>query len=610
MKTFTLFIPLLLCYALAAAQPAGYVPGTQVCWTFNGRAHGYFKAAGNGERHILISFTGVGETGCANYDSQSPQKFLKDNGLNWDGRTVRTPGDTIIWEIYTVPNTSNMWMGAYISDINYLFNHIAPIDTSEHWRFHVEGLSFGVGRLWAFLGNSQGDYNPYRGIFSTTISIAGTQQDPALIASASGNTRNWVWVGSQDTGITRPSYSHNIYYAITGPKHFTYQVGGRHDGSTWDSCLSLKNTDTMTNRWLWMVRKPDTLTEPPIELPCPISGGPANYVAGTQVNWQFNNRSHGYFRAAGCGERHVLIAFTHDTSVDSTNYQLNSPAKILQDAGINWDGRSVRAPGDTIVWEVVTIPYNSGFYLPGYANDITYILQHIEPLDTANHDRYHIAGIGHGASRMWAYLINTQNHNSPYRHIFSTTLTVSTTWSSNYAPVTAYSAGRRHWVWHGASDTNPTTPPWASTDYYNALSGDKRLTMQTGGTFGASTWDSCFSIAGTDSSNNRWLWMATPPASPFLRTAAPIPPVLKSQKPESLRLYPNPSRGISRLSWNGKPGTAYRISVSDISGRIRKTETGIRGSTHVLDISNLDKGLYIVQVEGGGEKFVLKLIRE
>ncbi len=26
--------------------------------------------------------------------------------------------------------------------------------------------------------------------------------------------------------------------------------------------------------------------------PRPVTGGPANYVAGTQVNWQFNNRSH------------------------------------------------------------------------------------------------------------------------------------------------------------------------------------------------------------------------------------------------------------------------------------------------------------------------------
>lgn len=608
MKKFTLFIPLLLLCTIAWAQPAGYQPGTQVCWNFNGRDHGYFKAAGNGERHILISFTGIGETSCVNYDSQSPQKFLKDNGLNWDGRTVRAPGDTIVWEVFTIPNTSNMWMGAYVSDINYFFSHIAPIDTSEHWRFHIEGLSFGVGRLWAYLANSQGDYNPYRGIFSTTISIAGTQQSPSVVGPASAGKRNWVWVGEEDSGDTRVDYSVWLYDAITGPKHFTLQPDAGHGGETWDACLSLAGTDTLTNRWLWMVTRPDSVPVDPD--PCPVTGGPANYVAGTQVNWQFNNRSHGYFRAGGCGERHVLVVFTNDESTDSTNYQLNSPAKLLADAGINWNGRTLRGPNDTIAWEILTVPYNASFYVPGYASDIAYFLQHIEPLDTASHDRFHIAGIGHGASRMWAYLINTQNHNSPYRHIFSTTISASTTWSTVYPQITAYSNGRRHWVWHGASDTHGTTPPWASTDLYNALNGDKRLTMQTGGGYNAVTWDSCFSLAGSDSSNNRWLWMVTPPSSPLMRMAAPLQPVRKTQQPEDLRIYPNPTSGIARLSWNGKPGTAYRINVSDLSGRLVKTDPGIRGSTHVLDISNFGKGLYIVTIEGGGEKFILKLIRE
>lgn len=95
------------------AQPAGYVPGTQVCWNFNGRDHGYFKAAGNGEGHILISFTSDGETNCSNYQGQAPQKWLNDAGLNWDGRTVRAPGDTVVWEVLTIPNTSGTFMGCF-----------------------------------------------------------------------------------------------------------------------------------------------------------------------------------------------------------------------------------------------------------------------------------------------------------------------------------------------------------------------------------------------------------------------------------------------------------------------------------------------------------------
>ncbi len=56
--------------------------------------------------------------------------------------------------------------------------------------------------------NSQGDYNPYRGIFSTTISIAGTQQSALRwLALPAAGKRNWVWVGEEDSGDTRVDYS-------------------------------------------------------------------------------------------------------------------------------------------------------------------------------------------------------------------------------------------------------------------------------------------------------------------------------------------------------------------------------------------------------------------
>src|SRR5688572_31944775 len=95
------------------AQPPGYVPGTQVCWNFNGRDHGYFKAAGSGERHVLISFTSSDEINCADMNTHSPQKWL---GISWNGKTARAPGDTILWEMLTIPNTNNNWMGAYSAD--------------------------------------------------------------------------------------------------------------------------------------------------------------------------------------------------------------------------------------------------------------------------------------------------------------------------------------------------------------------------------------------------------------------------------------------------------------------------------------------------------------
>src|ERR1051325_771562 len=98
----TIFFSCILFSHTLWSQPGGYTPDTQVCWNFNGRDHGYFKAAGNGERHILISFNGDGETSCSNYQAIVPQRFLNDNGENWDGRTVRAPGDTIVWEVFTL----------------------------------------------------------------------------------------------------------------------------------------------------------------------------------------------------------------------------------------------------------------------------------------------------------------------------------------------------------------------------------------------------------------------------------------------------------------------------------------------------------------------------
>lgn len=613
--TRIIFIPLLLLCTVVCAQPAGYVPGTQVCWPIHGFDHGYFKAAGNGERHILLAFTGYGEKSCLNYQHTAPTNLLDDLGLNWDGRTVRAPGDTIVWEVLTVPNYAEMWIPDYARNIDSFFKNIASIDTSDHSRFHIAGLSHGVGRFWNYLDNKNNHNSPYRHIFSTTISLSGQQQDSNVIKRASQNRRNWVWVGEDDYGQTSPGVNLYNYNYMARPKSWTLQLStpthtAEHNWVTWDSCWSIKGTDSAHNRWIWMVTQPDTTTPTPI---CPISGGPANYVAATQVPWVFNGRQHGYFRAAGCGERHILIAFTGNSITDTTNYQLYSPQKLLEDAGINWNGRTVRAPGDTVVWEVLTIANTSNNWLQDYSNDINYFLEHIEAIDTSDHNLFHIAGVGHGANRMWGYLTNDQNNYSPYRHIFSTTISVSATWFNIYPKISDYSAGKRHWVWHGSLDSSGSTPPSVATSLYNALNGDKRVTLQSNGGHNAITWDSCFSRAGADTSNNRWLWMVIPPASglrSFVNSPAPAQKAVADviEGNSELKAWPNPATGTARLTWKGKTGIAYRITVSDRAGRLRKTNTGIRGHQHTLDLSGLDKGLHFVQIEGGGEKFMLKLI--
>lgn len=597
---------LLLCVT-AFAQPSGYVPGTQVCWTFNGREHAYFKAAGNGERHILLSFTGDGQFGCypTTTTIEVPQKLLEDNGINWDGRTVRGPGDTIVWEVLTIPRPA--WNFAdIVNDVNTFFGSITPIDTSEHWRFHTVGFSGGVGRQWDFLSNHWELESPYSNIFSTTISQSGAWVGRTKIYEYSAGRRHWVWYGAADTYWgTPPAASVALYDSLRGPKHLTGQAGTGHDSLTWDSCMSIRGTDTTTNRWLWMVSR----DAPEIDT-CDPGGGPAGYVPGTQVNWRFNNRDHGYFRSALCGERHVLIVFQGDSSYDSTNYQIESPQKLLNDLGYNWDGRTVTPDNRNISWEVFAIPYNSGYWLPNYAADINHYFANLAGMDTSDHSKFHIAGISGGVGRMWGFLTNDQSHNSAYRSIFSTTISVAGSWFTDYTPITNYSAGRRHYVWHGEDDMSPTNPPITSQYLYDALAGEKHLYFQPGAGHNYVTVDSAFSLAGADSSNNRWIWMVEETGSllragdelaakPFLITA-----------PKLVNVFPNPVSNTLNVDLRILPADSYRITIVDISGSILREVRNVKKGLYQVDVSGLRKGLYILQIESGGTREQRKFIKE
>jgi hypothetical protein len=619
MRKIILSLLLFLSYTTLFAQPAGYTPGTQVCWTYNGRPHGYFKAAGSGERHILISFTGDGENSCANYQGQAPQKWLNDAGTNWDGRTVRAPGDTIVWEVLTIAHTSSFYIPAYASDIDYFFQHIASIDTSDHRKFHIEGLSGGVGRFWGYVTNNQGHNSPYRNIFSTTISQSGVSLVNLMddIKPYSVGKRHWVWYGTADAnGGTPPSASTYLYDSLRGTKHLTAQLGSGHGADTWDSCMTLTGSDTVSSRWLWMVKN-DTVVPPYVPCPDP-GGGPSAYVPGTQVCWTFNGRDHGYFRAEGCGERHILVSFTGDGGTDCSNYQDDSPQKWLEDAGINWNGKTVRAPGDTILWEVLTIPYNSGYWMPNYASDIAYFFQHIATgVDTSDHTKIHIEGFSGGVGRMWGYLANDQSHNSPYRSVFSTTISISTPWLGNLSAVRATSGDKRNWVWYGTADTYGPTPPAASVDLYDSISGYKRVTAQLGGMHDAGTWDSCLSLAGSDTNTSRWLWMVTPGGSGLRHIMAAPAPVTKKVAPvqgiltPEVSAYPNPvTNNKLRIVLSSTPAEQWELTVVDIQGRLLKRIPGIRAQQYLLDVTPLGKGIYFAQVRGHGFTKQIRFVKD
>jgi hypothetical protein len=597
------------------AQPdnPNYVRGTHVCWKFNGFDHGYFRAAGNGERHILISFTGIGENTCGELNRQSPQKLLADAGINWDGRTVRAPGDTIVWEVFTLLHNPNLQSPddtgfnsvLYARDIEYFFQRIEAIDTSKHCYFHIQGLSAGARNLWRYLINSQGHNSPYRHIFSTTITMSTPEIQSAMktiIPNISRGRRHWVWVATSD-GVTPPEHSDTLYKYLNGVKYLTKQGGGGgHTNVIWDSALSLKGTDTTTNRWLWMVKNECANTGPG-----PVTGGPEGYVPGTQVCWRFNNRPHGYFRAAGNGERHVLLSFTTQNEDSCDNYNVNAPQKWLPNT---WNGKTVRAPGDTIIWEILTIVNTNNNFLAAYADDINYFFNHIAPIDTSNHNRFHAEGKGSGGiNRMWGYLVNAQTHNSPYRNIFGTTISQSTPYlgSSGLLPqIATYSPGRRHWVWYGTADAG--SPPAASQQLYDALQGTKTLTAQAGGTAGAGTWDSCLSRMGTTVASNRWLWMVSN-SSARTGTITSTEQITPDIDKIRMGIYPNPAQNRVMVTVPGLTNS-YTLVVTDLTGRRHQVINNVQQVNYLLDVSGLRRGVYFIQIESRNGSFRYKLLKE
>jgi hypothetical protein len=286
---------------------------------------------------------------------------------------------------------------------------------------------------------------------------------------------------------------------------------------------------------------------------------------------------------------------------------VNAPQKWLPNT---WNGKTVRAPGDTIIWEILTILNTNNNSLGAYAADIDTFFKRIAPIDTSNHSRFHMEAKGPGGiNRMWGYLVNAQSHNSRYRNIFSTTISQSTPYlgSTSLLPlIRPWSAGRRHWVWYGTADAG--SPPAASQQLYDTLQGTKTLTAQAGGTTGAGTWDSCLSLRGTTVATNRWLWMVSNSGSAKISTVFPVEnttPVNATR----IHVYPNPAQNKVMVTMTGLTSD-YRIIVTDLLGRRQQVINHVKQQNYLLDISRLQRGVYFIQIESGNERFQQKLMKE
>ena len=79
---------------------------------------------------------------------------------------------------------------------------------------------------------------------------------------------------------------------------------------------------------------------------------------------------------------------------------------------------------------------------------------------------------------------------------------------------------------------------------------------------------------------------------------------------ESIKLYPSPSNGHLELRADLANSTNLVINVNDLSGRMvhHTALNQIQRGTSALDLSHLPDGLYVVQMEGSGQRYTQKIL--
>lgn len=83
---------------------------------------------------------------------------------------------------------------------------------------------------------------------------------------------------------------------------------------------------------------------------------------------------------------------------------------------------------------------------------------------------------------------------------------------------------------------------------------------------------------------------------------ATLTSVRNQQSPEVLRLFPNPVQ--NKLEINGlKAYASYEYQMTDLTGKVVQ-EGSVNGNAASLDLSNLNKGIYVLQLQGKAYKIV------
>ncbi len=77
------------------------------------------------------------------------------------------------------------------------------------------------------------------------------------------------------------------------------------------------------------------------------------------------------------------------------------------------------------------------------------------------------------------------------------------------------------------------------------------------------------------------------------------------------KVYPNPATDQITVSLSNEINGEVSISIYDLSGRVVKSETGIKATRNyrsVMDISSFDKGMYMIKVKQGDDQSVEPLV--
>lgn len=107
------------------------------------------------------------------------------------------------------------------------------------------------------------------------------------------------------------------------------------------------------------------------------------------------------------------------------------------------------------------------------------------------------------------------------------------------------------------------------------------------------------------------MWAAIDGVRSGLKTANVCDESLATATPEdvlSIRIFPNPAAGTVWVDHGQAAGTMH-VTVMDATGRVVHEEAGINGAARILlDVATLPEGVYIVQVELGGNTSVKRLL--